>query len=222
MRPAVRARGDRRTCALALWAICAACGGEALAESDGYYPTAAGTLWEYSAHYATPDHPEIPARTGRRVDQIDGQEEHDGRTYRRFSSTLEGIGTEPVTGRSLVRADSSGIYFLTEPTVDESLGLPLPPVVGHTWSWGEWQGRVLRELPIETAAGRFESCVEVSIGQTSSSSASRGRMEQVTTYCRGVGPVKRVTTTESPGPHGPVRGVTEETLTRTTRAESTD
>ncbi|MDH3685052.1 MAG: hypothetical protein OEP95_02445 [Myxococcales bacterium] len=220
-----RAGSERRPAVLALLAICAACGGEALADADEYYPAAEGTRWEYSAHYTTPDHPEIPTRTGRRIDRIDGQEGHDGRTYLRFSSTLEGIGNEPVTGESLLRADSNGIHFRIDATSTESLGLPLPPVVGHTWSWqdswGEWRGSVLRELPIDTTAGRFERCVEVSVEQVTSGSASRGQMKQLTTYCRGVGPVRRVTTTSTPGPQGPVRGQTEETLTRTTRQEPT-
>lgn len=210
---------------LALWVICTACGDGAAAEDDAYYPTAEGILWEYQALYATPDHPEIPSRAGRRIDQLHTREEHEGRTYLRFTSTLEGIGNEPVTGESLLRTDPNGIHFRIEATSAESLGLPLPPVVGHTWSWqdswGKWQGSVLRELPIDTPAGRFERCVEVSVEQVTSGNASRGQMRQLTTYCRGVGPVRRVTTTSTPGPQGPVRSLTEETLTRTTRQEPT-
>ncbi|MGI9431851.1 MAG: hypothetical protein ACR2PQ_06545 [Myxococcota bacterium] len=220
-----RARNPRSHFAFALLALSTAFGSGAAAGEDTYYPTAEGTLWEYSARYSTPDHLGIPPRSGRRIERLEGREEHDGKTYLRFSSTLEGIGTEPVTGRSLLRVAEGGVYFRTDASAEDTLGLPLPPLVGHTWSssndWGEWRGTVTRELAIETPAGRFESCVEVSTELVEPSTASRGRLSQQTTYCRGVGPVQRVMTTESEGPAGPIRGVTEETLTRTTREEPT-
>jgi hypothetical protein len=195
----------------------AAVGAEPPAGTD-YYPLADGARWEFASRYEVRSQPDAPARTGRRVDAISGSEEVAGHTYLRFSSTLEGIGDSPVTGRSLLRAAPDGIYARTDATAPETLVLPLPPSVGRSWTWqdgwGSWTGKIERQLAVETPAGRFDDCIEVTVELATGAAGARGGVHRRWDYCRGVGAVRQVTTTEMPGPAAPIVAVTEEELTR--------
>jgi hypothetical protein len=182
-----------------------------------YYPLREGARWEFEAHYEQEGAPVASERDGRRIEIVEGSEERSGRQYLVLASTLEGIGTEPVTGRALVRVDPDGVYIRGEAADDETLLLPSPLVVGQTWSWqdswGHWEGTALRELSVETPAGRFERCVEVSLVLASVGAVARGGVRRVLDYCRGVGPVRQVWTTQVESPAGPLVGVTTELLT---------
>lgn len=205
--------------AAVLAALLVAAPGAAEPSSDGdYYPLGEGARWEYESIYEMRGLPDVPAMTGRRVERIEGSEEHAGQTYLRFVSTLEGLSDQPVSGRSLLRVGDEGILVRADPNAPEALVLPLPATIGRTWSWkdawGTWQGKIERALEVETPAGHFDDCIEVTVSLEVASAQARGRVHRLWNYCRGVGPVRQVTTAESPGPNGPIAGVTEEKLTR--------
>ena len=186
--------------------------------AGSYYPLGPGTVWVYEARYEVSGPPELPVRTGSRTERIDGTVEHDGETLYRFRSTLEGLGAPPVTGESLLRAAPDGIHARTEPTARETLLLPLPPTAGRTWTWsdewGRWEAHVSRAAAAETPAGRFDDCVDVTLEVATAPGQAHRGLRRVSTYCRGVGLVRQLSTTQSPGPTGPLVSTTDEHLTR--------